>query len=191
MRSFHPLLLCLCPALAGAEAPGLTVAVPAAKAQLPNGNNVVAGTAPAGATVTVTVDGAAAGTGIANAAGQYNITVLMPHGPHTLVVSAAPGGQAPPRAVQVAPNPPVLTCPAADAKVLVGAALPGAQVTVFDRGLPLNRRPVTADGSGRFQVPLALNASNHSLTALQSLRGQKSPISRACDLAPRPAPSAR
>ena len=142
----------------------------------------IAGTAEAGSTVTVSLDGAPVGTVTADALGVWSLVVASPldQGPYTATAISVDGaGNTSPSSAPrtftvdmvdtVAPAAPVLTAPAAfvntTTPAISGTAEAGSTVAVTVDGTPVGM--VTADASGNWSItpssPLA--QGTHTVTA--------------------------
>ncbi len=138
----------------------------------------VTGTAEPGSTVTVTVDGAVVGTVTVGTSGTWSITGATPlaQGAHTAIATAtdAAGNTSAPSFSRgftvdsVAPNPPVITDPAAVVKspsvVIAGTAESGTTVTVTVDGVVVERME-SSPGSGAWGLFMTLAEGAHTVTA--------------------------
>ncbi|WP_053066700.1 Ig-like domain repeat protein [Archangium gephyra] len=139
----------------------------------------LSGTAEAGSTVAVKVDGTTLGTVTANGSGNWSFTPASPlgEGAHTATATAtdAAGNTSSPSSARtftvdtVAPTAPVLTAPAASVTtptpIISGTAEPGSTVVVKVDGTLVGT--ATADGSGNWSRPLTspLGQGAHTATA--------------------------
>ncbi|MFO0597831.1 MAG: Ig-like domain-containing protein [Myxococcaceae bacterium] len=143
----------------------------------------ISGTAEAGSTVTVYVNGNAVGTTVANSMGQWTFTPLTPLADGTYVVTADAtdtAGNQGPRGAGVAftidstaPSAPNIATPLADSTLdddrplaVTGFAEPNSTVTVYVDGVEVGT--AMSDSAGRFSVPvdpLALGDGPHTVTA--------------------------
>jgi hypothetical protein len=154
----------------------------------------IEGTAEAGSTVTVTVDGVVVGTVKANASGSWRFTPAsaLAQGQHTVTATAtdAAGNTGAPSQARaftvdtVAPGAPVLTGPGAlittATPAIEGTAEAGSTVTVTVDGAVVGT--VTADASGAWSFTLAseLAQGAHVATAMATdAVGNRSPASAA------------
>ncbi|WP_395814992.1 adventurous gliding motility protein AgmC [Archangium minus] len=140
------------------------VTAPSEGAHVKTPTPVITGTAEPGSTVTVIIDGVAAGTVTADAAGNwsYTPTTDLTEGPHTVTATAkdAAGNTSPESPVRnftvdtVIPAAPAVTAPGEGAHVktptpvITGTAEPHSTVTVIIDGTVVGT--VTADGSGNW-----------------------------------------
>ncbi|MDF2628635.1 MAG: bacillopeptidase-like protein [Symbiobacteriaceae bacterium] len=100
-----------------------------------NPNLTVTGTAAAGAAVTVEMDGMAAGTATADAAGQWSTSVMLAEGAHELTaVSTPPGGG-------------VETLPSAAVAVTLDSVAPNLAVTAPAQNAAQRNRIIQVSGS--------------------------------------------
>jgi hypothetical protein len=139
----------------------------------------ISGTAEAGSTVTVRLDGAVVGTVVANASGAWSFTPVSPlaQGAHTAIATAtdAAGNTGPastPRSFTVdtvAPAAPLLTAPAAlvntTTPVISGTAEAGSTVTVRLDGAVVGTAVVSASGGWSFTAPVPLTQGAHTASA--------------------------
>ncbi|WP_324961112.1 kelch repeat-containing protein [Archangium sp.] len=151
----------------------------------------IAGTAEAGSSVTVSLDGATVGTVTANASGAWSLTLTFPldSGPYTATAIAtdAAGNTGPASAPRsftvdtVAPNAPVLTAPAALSSNVTppisGTAEAGSSVTVTLDGTVVGT--VTANTSGAWSLtptsPLVQGAHTVTATATDAMGNTSAP----------------
>ncbi|MBL8957602.1 MAG: adhesin, partial [Myxococcaceae bacterium] len=141
----------------------------------------VSGTAPAGSTVTVRIDGAVACTATADAMGAFSCTPMtaLGDGPHVATaVATTMQGSSPSSAPvgfnvdTVAPLTPVVVGPAngsttSDATPTVtGTGEPGSTITVRIDGTNVGTTTVAANGTWSFDVPMALSLSTHTVSAI-------------------------
>ncbi|MDC0714124.1 Ig-like domain-containing protein [Stigmatella sp. ncwal1] len=170
------------------------VTTPANGATLTDNTPTYSGTAEAGATVTVIVDGSAVGSATANTSGAWSFTptVPLPDGSHTVkATSVDAAGNASPESNTntfiidtTAPAAPVVTTPANGATLTdttptySGTAEAGATVTVIVDGIPVGTLPADASGAWSFTptVPLLDGAHTVKATATDSV-GNLSPES--------------
>ncbi|PTL79951.1 Ig-like domain-containing protein [Vitiosangium sp. GDMCC 1.1324] len=140
------------------------VTAPAEGAHVKTATPVITGTAEAGSTVTVIIDGVAVGTVAADGSGNwsYTPTTALTDGPHNVKATAtdAAGNTSPESAVRnfivdtAAPIAPVVTAPAEGAHVktptpvISGTAEANSTVTVIIDGVAVGT--VAADGSGNW-----------------------------------------
>ncbi|AKJ05629.1 T1SS secreted agglutinin RTX [Archangium gephyra] len=156
-------------------APVLTAPVALVNTAMPT----LAGTAEAGSTVTVMLDGAAIGTAKADAVGAWSLTLTAPlgQGPYTATATAtdAAGNTSPasaPRAFTVdtvAPAAPVITAPAALVNnvtpAISGTAEVGSTVTVTLDGTGVGTVKANASGAWSFIPASPLTQGAHTVTA--------------------------
>lgn len=156
---------------------------PVDQALLPSGGAPIQGSAAAGSTVTVLVDGQALGTVTASGNGQFSVTVALPQGVHALSATAGnvAGTSAPssPITVRVAPPAPLLSSPqqaqvdVVGAFTIAGTAQPGASVSVLDNGVVV--ATLSADAQGAFSYsPAQPGLGVHTMTATQTTFGVQS-----------------
>jgi N-acetylneuraminic acid mutarotase len=140
---------------------------------------VISGTAEAGSTVAVTLDGTPLGTVTANASGDWSYTPASPltQGEHTVTATAADaaGNTSPSSAPRtftvdtVAPAAPVFTAPAASVNtptpILSGTAEAGSTVAVTLDGAPLGTVTANASGAWSLTPTSALGQGAHTATA--------------------------
>lgn len=139
-----------------------------------------AGTAEAGATVEVFVDGTSIGTTTA-VGGAWNLTPGSPlaEGPHTVVATATDaGGNVSPDSNTVAfsidsvdPAAPVITSPEQDEVIddptpaITGTAEPNATVNIIIDGVTVGTAPVDGSGAWTFTPATPLDDGPHTVTA--------------------------
>jgi hypothetical protein len=168
----------------GIVPPAPSIATPANSANLPNGNNVVTGTATANSTVTVLDNGTAIGSATAAANGFYSVVVSLGYGTHVLTTTSSnAGGTSAASAavtVNVAPGAPVITTPSSlsinnlGPYTIAGTAVPNATVTIVDNGSQVATVTAAANGSFTYTSPaVALGA--HAITLTQTAGGLTSP----------------
>ncbi|MBN1208810.1 MAG: Ig-like domain repeat protein [Myxococcaceae bacterium] len=154
-----------------------------------------AGTAEAGSTVTVKLDGSTLGTATANASGAWSFTPTssISVGAHTATATAtdAAGNTSAPSAPRsftvdtsdtVPPAAPVITGPTSlvntSTPVITGSAEPGSTVTVMVDGLTVGTRSVPSSGSFSLTVSFPLSQGTHSARATaRRSSGNSSPLS--------------
>ncbi|WP_158625546.1 Ig-like domain-containing protein [Corallococcus carmarthensis] len=163
-------------------APGApVVATPANGAVVTTVNPVISGTAEAGSTVTVLVDGQAVGTPQANAGGNWSFTpsTALSQGTHSVTARATDAAgntspDAPSRSFSVdsvAPDAPVVATPANGAvvttvnPVISGTAEAGSTVTVLVDGQAVGTPQANAGGNWSFTPATALSQGSHTVTA--------------------------
>jgi uncharacterized repeat protein (TIGR01451 family) len=154
----------------------------------------VTGTAEPGATVTVSIDGAAVGMATADGSGNWSFTPSANLAPGTHTVSAratdAGGNLSPASATNTftidttPPSAPVVTAPAngsATSNVrppVTGTAEPGATVTVSLDGMVVGTTTANGSGAWTFTPPADLTAGTHTVTARATdAAGNASPVS--------------
>ncbi|HLL55882.1 MAG TPA: Ig-like domain-containing protein, partial [Myxococcaceae bacterium] len=154
---------------------------------------LIHGTVEAGATVLIDLDGALAGTVVADSLGSWSFVPVdeLAQGPHTLTVRGrdAIGNLGPPSARvftvdTIAPEPPVVRVPASGALVgtatplLSGTSEPDSAVTVTLDGAVQPAVRADVAGAWRFQVTASLGEGAHTVTARASdVAGYTSPYS--------------
>ncbi len=171
-----------------------SIATPLPNALLANAQPVVSGTAEPGTTVTVVIDGMAAGTVVADAQGRFSFappTALM-DGMHTASATARDaGGNVSPSSTPVsfttdttASAAPTISSPVNDAALsdstptITGSAEAGSTVTVRIDGVAVGTAVADAMGSFSFTVPTALPEGTHVVTATAAdAAGNTSPVS--------------
>ncbi|SEK36959.1 Ig-like domain (group 3) [Stigmatella aurantiaca] len=157
------------------------VITPADGATLSDSTPTYSGTAEAGATVTVIVDGTPAGTATANTSGAWSFTPTVPlaDGPHTVRATAsdAAGNVSPPSNVNTftidttAPAAPVIVAPAQGAVLMdttpsySGTADAGTTVTVIVDGTPVGTTTANASGTWSLTPTTALADGSHTVKA--------------------------
>lgn len=171
-----------------------SIAMPLANALLANARPVVSGTAEPGTTVTVVIDGMAAGTVVADAQGRWSFTpaTALMDGMHTVSATARDaGGNVSPSSTPVsfstdttAPTAPTITAPANNAALsdstptITGTAEAGSTVTVRVDGMPVGTAVADTMGVFSFTVPSALTDGAHVITATSvDAAGNTSPAS--------------
>ncbi len=176
-----------------AAAPAAPVLLTPANGSTTNDNTpTITGTAEANATVTVSIDGAPAGTTAAAAGGAWSFTPGTPlsTGAHTVSATATDqaGNTSPPSNTNsftvdtTPPAAPVLVTPAngstTDATpTFSGTAEPNATVTVIVDGAPVGTTPADAGGNwSRVSAALAIGAHTVRATATDAA-GNTSPSS--------------
>ncbi|SHN17190.1 Concanavalin A-like lectin/glucanases superfamily protein [Chitinophaga sp. CF418] len=139
----------------------------------------VTGTAEANSTVTIYIDGTAAGTTTANAGGNYTFTVptALSDGTHAFTATAtdAVGNTSTPSAPlnitidTQAPTVPTITTaqtPTSDnTPTVTGAAEANSTVTIYVDGSAVSTTTATAGGNYTFTVPTSLSDGTHAFTA--------------------------
>ncbi|HZH17945.1 MAG TPA: Ig-like domain-containing protein, partial [Archangium sp.] len=157
------------------------VLTPAKGSTLNNDRPVYTGTAEAGSTLSVIVDGSAVGTATANASGGWAFMqpVALVDGPHTVMAMATAAGSttsaeshANTFAVDATPpTAPVVLTPASGSTLnnnrptYGGSAEPGSTVTVMVDGTAVGRTTANASGGWAFPQPMALVAGFHTVKA--------------------------
>jgi uncharacterized delta-60 repeat protein len=156
-------------------APALTAPAALVNTQTPT----IAGTAEAGSTITVSLDGAPIGSVTADALGAWSLVVPSPleQGPYTATATAtdAAGNTSQPSAPRgftvdtVAPAAPVLTAPASfvntTTPAISGTAEAGSTVRVSVDGSLVGTVTASASGTWSFTLPSALTQGAHTATA--------------------------
>jgi MYXO-CTERM domain-containing protein len=184
------------------------VVTPANGARVNTPTPAISGTAEAGATVTVIIDGTAVGTTTADVSGNWTFTpAALSEGSHTVRATATdPAGNISPSSntntfiVDVAPPAaPVVVTPANGARintttpVLSGTAEPGSTVTVFVDGTSVGTTTADASGNWSLTQPTELAEGSHTVRATATdVAGNISPSSNTntffVDLTPPAAP---
>ncbi|ADO70145.1 adventurous gliding motility protein AgmC [Stigmatella aurantiaca] len=157
------------------------VTAPANGAVLTDTTPTYSGTAEAGATVNVIVDGVPVGTTTANASGAWSFTPTVPlaDGPHTVKATAtdAVGNTGPESNTNTfivdttAPAAPVVVTPADGSTIsdntptYSGTAEAGATVTVIVDGNPIGTTTASASGAWSFTPTVGLSADTHQVKA--------------------------
>jgi LysM repeat protein len=146
---------------------------------IPAGEVTVSGTALAGATVTVLVNGEAAGEAVADADGNWSLPITLRRGDYDIEAFVNDGsgspveGQSASAAFQIgegAGPTAAITEPAADTPVapgtvrLAGIADPGAEVAILVDGEQVGA--ATADGDGNWDTEIELPAGSYSIVAV-------------------------
>ncbi|SEU16517.1 adventurous gliding motility protein AgmC [Stigmatella erecta] len=160
------------------------VVTPADGATLNDSTPTYSGTAEAGATVTVIVDGTPVGTAIANTSGAWSFTPTVPlaDGSHTVRATAsdAAGNVSAPSNTHTftidttAPAAPVVVAPANGAVLMdttptySGTAEAGATVTVIVDGVPVGTTPADASGNWSLTPTAPLADGSHTVKATAS-----------------------
>jgi hypothetical protein len=153
-----------------------------------NGNTVgtskptVSGTAEAGTTVSISIDGVPVGSTTVNVSGNFNFTIptALPDGPHNVTVTTAdaagntsPGTSKSFIVDTTAPNAPIIGSPVSgdstsdNTPQVSGTAEPGATVKIYIDSVLV--ASITADGSGNFTYTpgSALSDGAHTVTVNQ------------------------
>lgn len=171
------------------------VTTPGDNAVVNSGTPTLSGTAPAGSTVFVRVDGVVACTTTATAMGTFSCTPAMPlaDGPHTVNAVARENGVDSPVSNTStftvdtrAPLAPTVTSPADGSSTTntrptyTGTAEPLSTVEVFVDGMSVGTTQVPANGQWTLTPTTALSTGMHSVTARATDRaGNVSPASTA------------
>ncbi|MBW9095049.1 hypothetical protein JNB62_15275 [Microbacterium jejuense] len=154
----------------------------------------ISGTAEANSTVTVTIDGAVAGTTTASPTGEWTFTPTTPldEGDHTVVATAtdAAGNESPESNLvnftvdTVAPAAPVIEAPTDGAVVedatpdISGTAEPNATVTVIIDGTEAGTTTASPTGDWTFTPTTPLDDGDHTVVATATdAAGNESPES--------------
>jgi hypothetical protein len=170
------------------------VSTPASGAVVSTSRPVISGTAEADSVVTISFDGAVAGTTVASTSGSWNFTpdTALADGPHSVTVQAtdAAGNTSPfssPRSFSVdteATSAPVVLTPASGAvmntsrPVISGMAEPGSTVMLSVDSTMAGTAAADGSGSWSFTPSTALAEGPHSVTAQASdAAGNTGPIS--------------
>jgi MYXO-CTERM domain-containing protein len=160
------------------------VTSPAAGSVVYDSRTPLTGTADAGSTVVVRVDGQPVCTVVANDMGQWSCDTELPVGISTVTATAKdPAGNTSGHssAVQLTRrddiDPPVITGPSASVQgpgvTVTGTGMPGADITVKDeQGNPLCTAKV--DDKGTWECDAELSAGPHQLTADAASHGFQS-----------------
>ncbi|MBL8957333.1 MAG: adhesin, partial [Myxococcaceae bacterium] len=166
------------------------VSTPANGSTTNNPTPPITGTAEAGSTVTVFIDGANAGTTTATAGGTFSFTpaASLGNGPHTVSVTA--GTPALPSNTNtftvdtVAPAAPVVQAPANGSTVttarppITGTAEAGSTVTVRVDGVVIGSTTATAGGTFSFTPTADLSQGSHTVNVTATdAGGNVSPVS--------------
>ncbi|WP_106604257.1 Ig-like domain-containing protein, partial [Chitinophaga ginsengisoli] len=144
-----------------------------------NNKPTVTGTTDANSTVTIYVDGAAVGTTIANASGNYTFTVptALTDGTHAFTATAtdALGNTSAPSATlnitidtQAPPAPTITTAQTLtsdNTPTVTGTAEANSTVTIYVDGAAAGTTTANAGGNYTFTVPTALPDGTHAFTS--------------------------
>jgi LysM repeat protein len=149
---------------------------------IPAGEVALSGTAPAGATVTVLVNGEAAGEAVADADGNWSLPITLRRGDYDIEAFVNDGGGSPVEgqsasaAFQIgegAGPSAAITEPATDTPVapgtvrLAGSADPGGEVAILVDGEQVGT--ATADANGNWEIGIELPAGSYSVVAVPIL----------------------
>lgn len=186
------------------------ITAPTEGAVIGNRTPTIEGTAEAGATVSVSVDGAPLGQAIANASGAWSYALTpaqaLASGPHTAVATARDvagntSAASAPRNFVVdtqAPNAPVVTAPTDGQRTndttpeIRGTAEPSSTVEILIGGVPVGTATATPEGTFTFTPSTPLLEGPHTITARATdpagnTSGLSAPVTVVIDLTP-PAP---
>ena len=172
------------------------VATPADGSATNNNRPAVTGTAEAGSTVTVFIDGVSVGTAVTNASGAWTFTppTALAAGPHAARVTAtdAAGNTSPTSNTNTftvdvtAPAAPVVTAPANGSATanatpaITGTAEANSTVTVTLDGVVAGTTTADAAGAWSFTPGIALSSASHTVSATSTdAAGNTSPTSNA------------
>ncbi|MHA7628950.1 Ig-like domain-containing protein [Corallococcus sp. M7] len=188
-----------------AVAPAAPVVVtPADGAVVNTATPVISGTAEAGSTVILSIDGTSFEV-VADGSGNWSFTpgTALAQGAHSVTAQArnAAGNTSQPSASHtfsvdsVAPAAPVVVTPANGAvlntapSVISGTAEPGSTVTASIDGNVIGSTSVNSDGTWRFELTLALSSGGHTLvvSAVDAMGNQSPSVSTTFTIS-RPAP---
>ncbi|MDX2009130.1 MAG: Ig-like domain-containing protein [Myxococcaceae bacterium] len=168
-------------ALKDTQAPAAPqVTAPANQARLTDTRPAITGTGEPNATVTVTLNGAVAGTALVDGAGQWTFTPTMPLTPGPNTVSAtqtdvagntSPSSPTNTFTIEAANPPPVITAPQDGAMLstrsppISGTATAGTTVTVRLNGTALGTTTATPQGTFSVTPPMPLAPGTYSAVA--------------------------
>lgn len=172
-------------------APGApTLVTPADGGTVPDGRPAMSGTAEAGSTVTVYVDGQPVCSAVTDAQGNFTCqpVAALPAGPHEANAVASSAGGTSPASNTVAfivtgaePPPPTITSPASGESLsdttptFTGTATPGALVTVHEGGEVLCTAVADGNGDWSCDAPTLAEGAHHVTATATDANGESAP----------------